>query len=345
MGNVKEKQKLLTISVAAYQVEDYLEETLASFVLPEIMEELEVLIVNDGSKDATPDIAKRFEQKYPDTFRLIDKENGGHGSTINCGIEQATGLYFKVVDGDDWLDRAGFFELMQYLRESTESMPDMVINPFHWIENETGKIIKQFPMNFSNKEYRKIYHFADISGKIYVNMHALTYRTELLKKHPPKLDEHCFYVDAEYVLLPIPYVQTVVFLEKPVYMYRIGRQEQSMNLTNMQKNCHHHERVLERLLLAYEELHTEILDRPKDFELEEKRRYLAKGIAKISASQIKIYLSYPPSKEWKKKIMSMEKRIRENYPEVYAQNQNKAVMLLRKSRYTLYGIASRLLKG
>ena len=96
-------QKLLTISVAAYKVERYLPETLDSFLIPSVREQLEVLIINDGSGEAISEIAREYEKKYPQIFRLIEKENGGHGSTVNRGIEEAQGKYFKTVDGDDRL--------------------------------------------------------------------------------------------------------------------------------------------------------------------------------------------------------------------------------------------------
>ena len=109
-------EKILTITVPAYNVERFLDQTLASFADERVLDLLEVLIVDDGSKDHTAEITKRYEEKYPQTFRLISKENGGHGSTINRGIREAAGRYFKVVDGDDWVDTDGLCELVRRLR-------------------------------------------------------------------------------------------------------------------------------------------------------------------------------------------------------------------------------------
>lgn len=94
--------KILTVVIPTYNIEKYIETCLNSFVIPEVMEKLEVLVVNDGSKDSSAVLARAYEERYPDTFRVIDKENGGHGSTINRGLLEAAGTYFKVVDGDDW---------------------------------------------------------------------------------------------------------------------------------------------------------------------------------------------------------------------------------------------------
>ena len=109
-------KKILTVTVPSYNVEKFLENTLDSFVDERVLDDIEVLIVDDGSKDKTAEIGRKYEEKYPDTFRVISKENGGHGSTINRGIGEAKGKYFKVVDGDDWVDQDGFAELIQRLK-------------------------------------------------------------------------------------------------------------------------------------------------------------------------------------------------------------------------------------
>ena len=109
-------EKVLTITIPSYNVEKYLNQTLDSFIQEEILADIEVLIVDDGSKDRTPLIGKEYEEKYPGTFRVISKENGGHGSTINRGILEARGRYFKVVDGDDWVNTGDFVKLVKPLR-------------------------------------------------------------------------------------------------------------------------------------------------------------------------------------------------------------------------------------
>ena len=126
------EEKVLTITIPSYNVEAYLEECLESFVNSEVMEEIEVLVVNDGSSDSTAEIAQRYADKYPETFRLINKENGGHGSTINTGIKEAKGKYFKVVDGDDWVDTRSFIRLVKVLKESEA---DIVASNYTWINH------------------------------------------------------------------------------------------------------------------------------------------------------------------------------------------------------------------
>lgn len=322
--------KLLTISIAAYHVEEYLAETLDSFLIPEVREQLEVLIINDGSGEGVNAIAREYEEKYPQIFRLIDKENGGHGSTVNRGIEEARGRYFKTVDGDDKVEREGFADLLAYLETATE---DFIVTDYYRFDNSTGECIDIIRHEFAGKQYEKTYSFDEICNQIYVNMHAATFRTEILKKMKRRLDEHCFYVDAEYMLYPIPLIQTVAFLKKPVYQYRLGMTTQSMDIKNMQKNCSHHEKVLAHLLDFYEE--------EGKLVPEEKRRYIERGVARILVSQMKIYLSFPPDKKWKDEIRNCDKQIKNNYPHIYKAVDNSAVKLLRRSGYHMYRLASK----
>ena len=327
----KDAGKQLTISIAAYHVEKYLAETLECFLIPEVTNQLEVLIINDGSGEGINEIARKYVEKYPEIFRLIDKENGGHGSTVNRGIQEATGRYFKTVDGDDLVLAEGLAELLAYLETAEE---DLVVTDYTCFHDGTKEIVAQGKHDFPGKEYRKTYAFDEISDKVYINMHAAAYRTELLKNMGRQLDEHCFYVDAEYNLYPIPFVETVAFLEKPVYSYRLGMVTQSMDIHNMQRNCAHHEMVLTHLLEFYQGM--------KDHVTPEKRAYLARGTARILTSQYKIYLSYPAAKEHKNQIRAWDKRVKKEYPEVYRSVANPAVKWLRCSGYLLYPLASRM---
>lgn len=325
-------KKILTISVAAYNVEKYIKECLDSFVDKSFMNDIEVLVINDGSADNTALIADKYQEKYPDTFRVINKENGGHGSAVNCGISEAKGKYFKTVDGDDWVDRRAFKELVDFLKVTDV---DVVSTDYWWVDDSTKKKTKKIQNTFKGIKYRKKYLFDDVCSDIYVNIHAMTIKTAILQNNNIALDSHCFYVDAEYVLFPVPYINTIAFLPKPVYMYRLGLSTQSMNILNMQKNCSHHEKVTGRIIRLYN--NSVDLSAPK-------KAYLEKAIAKLLTSQIKIYLSYPASLNIKRKIVKIDRNFKKKYPQIYAKMSNKAIYLLRKSNYRLYKIASAVLK-
>ena len=338
-------EKLLTVTVPAYNAEAYLDTCLTSLCQEEVLGELEVLVIDDGSTDGTGAVAERYAARYPETVRVIHKENGGHGSGINRGAEEARGKYFKVVDADDWVEREAFLHLIEFLRE-TEA--DIAASGFLWAYDdgsgnpESFRKKAEFKEPFPGVRYRETYRFDDIADRLYVKMHAMTIKTELLRKAVLeaglRLDEHCYYVDAEYILYPIPYVETISFLPDFVYMYRIGRQGQSVSPERMQKNESNYDRVLQSLISFRDTC------KSNGTVCLEKLHYMDRVIARIVAGKIKILLSYPKSCEAKARLKAFDKELSMKYPAIYAANQNKAVEALRKSRYALYPVAVEMLR-
>lgn len=320
--------KILTVVIPAYNIEKYVDQCLGSFVEPQILKDIEVLVVNDGSSDRTVELAEKYVRNYPDTFRIIDKENGGHGSTINRGIQEAEGRYFKVVDGDDWVDGPALVKLVHFLAKTHS---DYVVTRYYWVKDGTGERKLEFKEPFSGVEYEKEYAFSQVSQKVFLKMHALTIRTEILRKIP-KIDEHCFYVDMEYVLFPVPYIQTVTFLQEVVYQYRIGLPSQSMNMRSMQRNEDNYTRVLNRLLAYYAILREEAVP-------EYCLAYLEHCIGRMTATRFKIFLSFPWSREVQSRMVAFDKGLKTEYPAVYNAVINRSVILLRKTGYSLYPAA------
>lgn len=241
--------KLLSISIAAYNAESTLEKCINSMIKSNHRKELEILIVNDGSTDNTVKIAKNYENKYPDTVKVIDKENGGHGSTINVGVSVATGLYFKTVDADDWVET----ENLDTLIEKLTGVADLVVNPYYEVNAKTGQKRKKEVCDLT-VNYEQVYDFKDCVSNIKIAMHSMTIKTSILKNMNIKIDEKCFYVDMEYTLFPLPMIEKVVFLKDPVYDYLLGTSTQSMNLNVFISRRKQHERVLLRLFDYYNEL-------------------------------------------------------------------------------------------
>ncbi|MFV0527410.1 MAG: glycosyltransferase family 2 protein [Lachnospiraceae bacterium] len=319
-------QKVLSIVIPTYNIEAYLGKCLDSFVVTSVLPEIEVLVVNDGSTDGSLAIAQEYEKRYPDSIRVIDKKNGGHGSTINTGTKEAAGHYFKVVDGDDWVDRVAFEELVQFLK-STEA--DLVSSNYYWVDHTSGKKTVERRTPFTGVAYEKVYAFEEISGHTVIKMHALTIRTEVLRQNPYSIDEHCFYVDMEYILFPIPYVKTVVFLDLFVYMYRIGLGTQSMNLKNMQRNRAHYEKVFSRLLDFYEINRTE---QRAEYIL----NYLERNIATMVGGYYKILISLPLSVKVKREMQEFDHMLKQRFPAIYHAVTSRPVRYLRRTAFLLY---------
>lgn len=326
--------KILTVVIPSYNVEQYLRGTLESFISDEIMSEIEIFVVNDGSKDRTPEIAEEYVKKYPQTFRLINKENGGHGSTINRGIEEASGKYFKVVDGDDWVNTEDFAELVRRLR-STEA--DYVITNYYKVNDRTKeKKLEDFPWFRENP----VSTFNEAAHQSEIPMHALTIRTEILQKNKIRLDEHCFYVDNEYITFPVPYVNTVQYFHLAVYMYRLAVATQSVSVKGLQKHLPDHTKVTRRLIdfaVEYE----------KSGGDKDKAAYLNNQAATMVGNHAGIYASFPFSdKEIRRQFEEFDAEVKEKSRTIYKLSDSRSKMLhgLRKSGFKRYWLWTTLSK-
>lgn len=232
---------ILSVVLPTYNTEKYLERCVNSLLDERINSLVEIIIVNDGSTDNSLSIARRYEEKYPFVV-VIDKPNGGHGSTINKGIEVARGKYFRVLDSDDWFNTEHF---VQYVKELQDVESDVVVT---WGYYEYVYNNKQLPYTLweddRDIEYGQVYDFDsfDFKGKFIV-MAQLTYLTSIVKQMPRKIQENTFYVDNEFVLYPMLNVSTLVFLNYYIYHYFIGRPEQSMNKKVLRRNIEHCKRV------------------------------------------------------------------------------------------------------
>lgn len=365
-----ENDKLLTIVVPSYNASKYLDFNLQSFLRPSVPEKLEVIVVDDGSKDDTARIADAYHAKYPDTIKVIHKENGGHGSGINAGLRAASGKYFKVVDADDWVDHEALERLLDYIasfdaadantdidtdtaqvqvdakaraQDNAVFVPDVIYNNYYWRLTDETKSPEEYERKaefkepFSGVEYRKVYDFESIADRCYVKMHNMTIRTEILRDHQIQIDEHCYYVDMEYILFPMPYVQSIAFLPEFLYQYQIGRQGQSMDPAKMQRNAAQYDHVLASIY-AYYDAHC------KDIKGPNRKKYIDRLISRFYASRIKILLSMPDAAKRKNEFIAMEEMLQREYADIYAANVNKPIRLLRGSKYVLYPLAVATMK-
>ena len=239
-------EKILTISIAAYNVEKYIKNTLDSLLINKI-EDLEILVEDDGGSDNTVNIVIEYEKKYPDIIRLIHKENGGYGSTINKSIEIARGKYFKQLDGDDWYDTESLKKILELLRNIDS---DVVYTPYkEFYENRKEYILQ----DFFDKEIQKECNVEDIilESKHYLNMYTLCYKTKLLKQSKIKLLEKCFYTDTQYAMYPIATANTIYITHYPLYIYRLGDEGQSVSLNGYIKHYKDHVKVSKDIIDFY----------------------------------------------------------------------------------------------
>lgn len=316
--------KILSVSIACYNVEKYLDQTLESCLVPEVMDKLEVIIVNDGSKDDTAEVARKYADKWPGTFVLIDKENGGYGSTVNAAVKAATGKYFRLLDGDDWFDKDGLRKLIGILEDAEE---DMIIARFcrvfesdgHTEERDEGEHIPFVTGTFD-----------DMPDDAWFTMHAITYRTSILQDNNVTITEHCFYTDQEYDLLPLKWVNTVRIVPLTVYCYRIGREEQSVSIEGLEKHYNEQTVVLKKLYGVYSDVHKKQT---------KKDHYIYQYFVKRTRFQIRTYLIISKSEQHKSELVDFMKYLQTSQPDIYKDliKCSKFVKLLVWSHFRAYG--------
>lgn len=320
-------EKVLTVSIAAYNIENYIENALQSLIVEDIMDKLEVIIVNDGSKDRTGEIAQKYVDMYPNTFILINKDNGGYGSTINYSTRIARGKYFKQLDGDDWFDTKNIKNFIETL-EKTDS--DLIITPFtSYFESDGSSELKEYAELPVSEEVK----FDDYWDKVYIEMHASTFKTKLFTDNNIRLTEHCFYTDNEYMLYTIRYVETIQRIPLNIYFYRVGRAEQSCTMTGYINHFRDFETVSKNLLQL-------INSWGEDNQI--KKKYIHKRMDDLIMEMYRLYTYMVPTKENKANFVAFDKYIKENYKEFESKISDKTLKFILNSNYVLYGVACRI---
>lgn len=222
--------KILTVAIPCYNSESYMEKCIKS-ILP-VGDEVEILIVDDGSKkDRTAQIADSYAARYPDIVKAVHQENGGHGEAVNAGLRNATGLYYKVVDSDDWVNTKGLVQIVQRMKElEEEGGVDLLLANF--VYDKVGAVHKKL-MRFKNVFPRDEVFDWDAMRHMrktqYILMHNIFYRTQLLRDCGMELPKHTFYVDNIFAFQPLPYVKRLYYMDVNLYHYFIGRDDQSVN--------------------------------------------------------------------------------------------------------------------
>ena len=257
--------KLLSIAIPCYNSEAYMEKCINSLLLGG--EEVEILVVDDGSSDRTAQIADEYAEKYPTIVRALHQENGGHGAAVNTGLKNATGLYFKVVDSDDWVNRESYEKILHTLEELVKGSHtvDLLISNFVYEkQGAVKKRVMHYRHCFPTEEvftWDQVKHMP--KGK-YLLMHSLIYRTKLLVDCGLELPRHTFYVDNIFAFDPLPYVKTMYYVDTNFYRYFIGRDDPSVNETVMIRRIDQQIRVNKLMVDSYTK-HTSMNKRTRKY--------------------------------------------------------------------------------
>ena len=245
-------EKLITYAIPCYNSAEYMDHCIES-ILACGSDDIEIIVVDDGStKDNTLEKAQLWETAYPGIVRAVHQENGGHGAAVMKGLEEARGLYYKVVDSDDWLDNGSNCHMIAKLREFQEDPLDLMLVNYVYEHSTTNtqefvRYRKEFPTEtvFSWEE------MGNFPPSKYILMHSVVYRTEMLRSVDLNLPRHTFYVDNIFVFKPLPACQRIYYLDVDLYRYFIGREDQSVNEQVMIGRIDQQLRITREMIDAY----------------------------------------------------------------------------------------------
>lgn len=280
-------EKVLSVIIPTYNMEKYLDRCLTSLVMDDAdaMEKLEVLVINDGSKDRSSEIAHSYETRYPHTFRVVDKENGNYGSCINRGLKEATGKYVKVLDADDYFETEN---LPGYVLFLSHSSSDLVITQTRdhvgekIRDNLFSEIPYEEPISLGQLEENTIKH---------IYMHSITYRTEIPRSIGYSQLEGISYTDNQWAIEPMAAVSTVECYHHIIYNYIIGREGQTVSSAIHSANICMEERVALECLTFYERVKPHLTGEERNF-LKTRIRFLIQWLYSFYLVDYRRYLKY-----------------------------------------------------
>lgn len=245
--------KVLSIIVPSYNSAGFLDTCIPSLLAEKVMDQLDIIIVNDGSADATEKVAEKYCRQYPTSIRLLSQENKGHGGALNTGFAAAVGKYLRPIDADDWVETQNLPLFIDFLKDCNS---DVVLTHYNTVDVVSGEIsrMKSYPAEFGKAitmeelmvGWRGFYRAA--------TFHGITYRTEFYRKYGISLSEHMFYEDNEYATFPFCHASTVTPLDLFVYDYRVGDINQSVSIANQVKRLNHIETVILRMIREHNNL-------------------------------------------------------------------------------------------
>ena len=295
-------QKMLTVCIPAFNMQDYLERNVMSMVEASHAALLDILIVDDGSTDETLLLAQRLEGQYPGIVRCVQKDNGHYGSAVNCAMRCALGRFFKIIDADDTVDSHALDILLEFLCgeafEADVVLTDYVLH-FDNAQNDEEEE-KYFPAT-NILASGQVVDFSSLVIETQL-MHAVCFRTELLQANGITLDERTAFTDEEFAVYPMPFVHTIGYCAAPVYRYHVGREGQSISAAQLDKTIDQNAFVTEQILSWYESLDNGLFSQAH-FD------YIAQKVCDVVVTHIRKRMIAAGSHGYKDYVRSLDERI------------------------------------
>ncbi len=336
--------KLISFAVPCYNSAAYMSRCVDSLLKGG--DNVEIILVNDGSTDDTGKIADAYKAQYPDIIKVIHKENGGHGSGIMAGLANAEGLYYKVVDSDDWADENALLKILDLIKSFVENdnPVDLIIGNYVYehegTKNHTVHYHGIYPIG-------KVFEWKDCKRfdfTRYLIMHSSFYRTELVRESKLEIPLHTFYVDNVFLYTPLPYVRTLYYTDLDFYRYYIGREDQSVNEAVMIKRVDQQIRV-SKIILEKHDLRPIKQQTPKLY----KQMY---SYASVMVLITVLFLTLDGSPEALKKLKDYWKYIKQEHPHLYGRLRYRSMagffayknIVIRKITVFIYRIVQKVYK-
>ena len=313
-------EKILSIIIPSYNSQKFLDKGIPTFLDSAVLDSLDIMIVNDGSTDATVSVAEKYCQMYPDSIRLISQPNKGHGGALNTGCAAAVGKYLRVVDADDWVETQNLAPFVEFLR-SCES--DVVLNHYRTVDISNGEIKERRLPEEAFSKPMTLGHMMEnrVNYEQLLALHAMTYRTDFYREKGIQLTEHVFYEDVEYTTIPSCFAKTISCVDLFLYEYRIGDVQQSVSDASQLKRIGHVEKVLERLIREYGRIQDQLEEGQRKYYCTKTRSLLLRYLTTV-------LLLEPDRKNGREKAEWMMHHFLEQMPVVYKMAQRQYLVFL-----------------
>lgn len=295
--------KYISFVVPCYNSEDYMEKCIDSLLIGK--DDVEIIIVDDGSTDKTGKIADKYQKKYPSIVKAIHQPNGGHGEGINTGLKHATGKYFKVVDSDDWVDKKAYKEILKKVKKIDADL--IVMNYVYTYTDGRENQTINFSNVFKNNEVIGWDQIGRFKATQYLSLHSMMYKKSVLDEAKIKLPKHVFYEDNLFIYLPLPYTKSIYYLDVDFYQYFIGRADQSVQEPQLIKRSSHQVLVTKEICNKYD------LDTIEDKKL--RKLMYRECVFVMTIGVIFSRLAY--NEEGEKQFLELWDSIKESNPKLY----------------------------
>lgn len=314
-------QKILTVIIPMYNSRAYIKKCLDSFLLEEsAMEQLEIIVVNDGSTDGCEVLVEGYVEKYPQSIRLLHKQNGGHGSAVNAALEVCTGKYLKVVDADDWVLTEGLGHILDILQRAASA--DVVVTGYQIYDIGRQSVENVLPFQEEAYKYlgmdEVVKHWNHYRRLFW--MHGMAYAADFYRRAGRRLPEKVFYEDNYFVAVPAGHAEKICYIPQLFYVYRVGDANQSISPSRKIEQIGSLETVILAMCDVYAAECGGLGDSGRQF-------WSYKMSSVLSGYFFTVFLQFGDRRQGRKRAKDMMDKVRQKTPVFYQASKRQYLLL------------------